>query len=111
EAWLVLRPQLRERLRATLIEEPVRYVELRLHIRLARGRADRAGIDLDAEQEPDRLGEDRLAGTGLAAEDVEPGGQLELHLANEDEVLDPEAAEHPGIVDRRSTRVRLAAAT
>ena len=92
EARLVLRPQLRERLRAALVEEPVRHVELRLDVRLARGRPDRAGIALDAEQEPDRLGEDRLARAGLAAEDVEPGGQLELHLANEDEVLDPEAA-------------------
>ena len=92
EARLVLRPQLRESLRTTLLEEPVRHVELRLDVRLARGRPDRAGIALDAEQEPDRLGEDRLARPGLAAEDVEPGGQLELHLANEDEVLDPEAA-------------------
>ena len=92
EPRLVLRPQLRERLRTALVEEPVGHVELRLDVRLARGRADRAGIALDAEQEPDRLGEDRLARPGLAAEDVEPGGQLELHLANEDEVLDPEAA-------------------
>ena len=53
---------------------------------------DGAGIALDAEQQADRLREDRLAGSGLAAEDVEPGGQLELDLANEDEVLDPEAA-------------------
>ena len=67
-------------------------VELRLHVRLARSRADRGGLALDAQQEADRLGEDRLARARLAAEHVEPGGQLELGLANEDEVLDPEAS-------------------
>ena len=39
EPRLVLRPQLRERLRAALVEEPVGHVELRLDVRLARGRA------------------------------------------------------------------------
>ena len=92
EPRLVLRPQLRERLGAALLEEPVGHVELRLDVRLARGRPDGAGIALDAEQQADRLREDRLARAGLAAEDVEPGGQLELDLANQDEVLDPEAA-------------------
>ena len=75
-----------------VLEEPVGHVELRLDVRLARGRADGTGIALDAEQQADRLREDRLAGSGLAAEDVEPCGELELDLANQDEVLDPEAA-------------------
>ena len=92
EPRLVLRPQLGERLRAALVEEPVGHVELRLDVRLAAGRTYRARIALDPEEEPDRLSEDRLARAGLAAEDVETGGQLELCLAYEDEVLDPEAA-------------------
>ena len=71
EARLVLRPQLGERLELAVVEEPVGHVELGLDVRLLRRRADGGRIALDAEEEPDRLGEDRLAGAGLAAEDVE----------------------------------------
>ena len=104
ESRLVLRPQLRERRRSALVEEPLRDVELRLDVGLARGRADGAGVALDAEQQPDRLGEDRLAGPGLAAEHVQARAELELGLADEDEVLDSQAAQHRLIVDRRRAR-------
>ena len=48
------------------------------------------GVALRAEQEPDRLREDRLPGAGLAGERDEPRAELEVRLADEDEVLDPQ---------------------
>ena len=47
------------------------------------------------EQQPDRLREDRLPGARLAGDRVQPGRKVELGLADEDEVLDPEPTEHP----------------
>ena len=108
EARLVLRPQLGERLRARSSSKNPSGTSssASTYASLAAG-PTAAGIALDAEQQPDRLGEDRLARAGLAAEHVEPGGQLELRLANEDEVLDPEAAQHRVMVDRRRRAAHL----
>ena len=50
-----------ERLQLDVVEEAVRDVELGLDVRLVRGRPDGTRVTLDAEEEPDRLGEDRLA--------------------------------------------------
>ena len=47
-----------------------------------------------AEQQPDRLREDRLPRAGLAGDRVQPGRELELGLADEDEVLDAQATQH-----------------
>ena len=93
ERVLVLGPQLRELL------ELVREVELRLDVRLVAGRADVRVVALRAEQEPERLGEDRLAGARLAGDRVQPGRELELGLADEYEVLDAKPPEHAAIVD------------
>ena len=90
EPVLALGPQLRERLELVLVEEPVRHVELRLDVRLVARRADDAASPLRAEQQPDRLGEDRLPGARLAGDRVQPGRELELRLADQDEVLDAE---------------------
>ena len=91
---LVLRPKLAERLELGFVEECLGDVELRLDVRLGRCRPHGARLALRAEKEADRLREDRLPRARLAAQDVQPWRQLELGLADEHEVLDPEAAKH-----------------
>jgi hypothetical protein len=93
ERVLVLRAQVRQLL------ELLREVELRLDVRLVGGRADVGVIALRSEQEPERLGEDRLAGARLPGDRVQPGRELEVGLANEHEVLDAEPVKHAAIVD------------
>src|SRR5205823_3780495 len=80
------------------------------HVRLVRARADERRVALRAEQESDRLREDRLARSGLARDRAEPGGGLELGLADQDEVLDAEPAKHPGD-GKRSSRSAPSART
>ena len=53
--------------------------------------ADDAGVAPCAEQEPNRLRQDRLAGARLACDRSQAGARRELALADEHEVLDPEA--------------------
>ena len=58
-----------------------------------------AGPDLPhfeavAEQEPERVEEDRLARTGFAGEHGEPGIELEVERVDEHEVADRQVAEH-----------------
>ena len=69
-------------------------IELRLDVCLLAGGADERVVALRPEQEADRLGEDRLAGAGLARDRVQAGRELELGLADEHEVLDSQASEH-----------------
>ena len=52
---------------------PAGSVELGLDVGLARARPDGGGIALRAEQQPERLREDRLARAGLAGDRVQPG--------------------------------------
>ena len=68
--------------------------KLRLDVRLGRARPEVAGIPGRAEQEPDRLGEDRLARPGLPGDRVQARPEAQVGLADEDEVLDAQAAEH-----------------
>ena len=81
-----------------------REIELRLDVRLLAGRADERVVALRAEEQAERLREDRLAGAGLARDRVQPGRELELGLADEDEVLDAEAPKHAAIVDAAARR-------
>ena len=90
EAGLVVGPKLPERLEPLLVEEPLRDVQLGLDVRLGTGGADGGGVALRAEEEPDRLRDDRLARAGLARESDEPRSELEVRFADQDEVLDPE---------------------
>ena len=53
--------------------------------------ADDPGVALRAEQQADRLGEDRLAGARLARDRRQPDVGSQLGLADEHEVLDPQA--------------------
>ena len=91
EAGLVLGRELGEAGQLLVVEEALRQVELGLDVGLAGRGADRAGVALRAEQEADRLREDRLPGAGLARDRGQPGGGRELSLAHENEILDPQA--------------------
>ena len=69
-------------------------VEDGLHERLLGARAHQALLALLAEQQADALGEQRLAGAGLAGDDVEPRRELEPGLGDEHEVGDRQFSEH-----------------
>ena len=56
--------------------------------------ADEVARRAAAEQQADRLDEDRLAGPGLAGQDVEAGLELDLDRVDDREMLDAEEAEH-----------------
>ena len=102
EARLVLGAQLAKRLQAVLVEEPFRDVELCLDVRLAPVRSHGRRVGLRAEQQPDRLGHDRLPCARLAGQRDQPGREVELGLADQDEVLDAQSTQHGVIVDGRS---------
>src|SRR5262249_21677542 len=93
EAFLALWPQLRERLEAVL-QQAVRELELGFDVRLLADGADQRCIAARAQEQADRLREDRLARAGLAGERVEPGREVELGLADQDQVLDAQTAQH-----------------
>ncbi len=103
---LVLGPELDERLQ--LLRVVLEQVELRLDVRLRPGRADERIVALRPEQEPDRLGQDRLPRTGLAGDRVEPGRELQLRLPDQHEVLDAQPSQHPVDGSRAARRRPLA---
>ena len=65
-----------------------------LDVGLGGGRADERRVGAPAQQQADGLGEDRLAGTRLARQHVEPRVQRQPRGAHEHEVLDDELLEH-----------------
>ncbi len=71
-----------------LVGQRRRNVELRLDICLVPSRPDRGHVAARAKQQADRLGEDRLTGARLTREDIQPRHELQLRLADQDEVLD-----------------------
>ena len=58
--------------------------------------ANQIGGRAGAEQQADRLDEDRLAGSGLAGQDVEAGLELDLDGLDHRKVADAEEAQHVG---------------
>ena len=90
ERLLALGPQLRQLAERFVVGQ----VELRLHVRLAGRSSDRRRVAARAEQQPEGVREDRLARAGLARDRIQAGVELELGLANQHEVLDPEASQH-----------------
>ena len=96
ERILVLGPQLPE------FVEVVGEIELRLDVRLLPGCPDVRVVALRAEQQAERLGEDRLARARLPRDRVQSGSKLELGLLDKDEVLDAEPPKHAAIVDPRA---------
>ena len=93
---LTLGPQLREHAERVVVGA----VELGLDVRLVAGGPDQRGVALGAEEQADRVREDRLARTRLARDRVQPRPELELRLADQDEVRDAERAEHRSMVRR-----------
>src|SRR5205814_4495469 len=94
EARLVLGLKLGERLHALLVEEALWQVELGLDVRLAAAGPDVGRVAFRAEQQADRLREDRLARAGLPGDRGQPARRLELGLPDQDEVVDAQAAKH-----------------
>ena len=87
------RAQLGERRQSLLVvEEPVRRLELGLDVRLAAG-GPTAAASPRAEQQADRLREDRLPGAGLAGDRVEPEAARARPREDQHEVLDAQATE------------------
>ena len=56
--------------------------------------ADEVARGAAAEQQADGLDEDRLAGAGLARQDVQAGVELDLDRVDDREVPDAQEAEH-----------------
>ena len=65
-----------------------------LDVGLGGGGPDERGVGAPAQQQADGLGEDRLAGTRLARQHVQPRMQRQPRGAHEHEVLDDELLEH-----------------
>ena len=85
--------QLGDRREVGVVEDPVREIELGLDVRLVGARAEVAGVAARAEQQAERLREDRLPRPGLARDRVQARRDRQLGVADEDEVLDAEAAQ------------------
>ena len=84
----VRRSQLGEGGELVLLQDARSQIDLGLDVRLVAVRPDEGGIALRAEQEADRLREDRLAGSGLAGDRIEPRSKRELRFVDQDEILD-----------------------
>ncbi len=56
--------------------------------------ADDVGAATPAEDEPERIEQDRLPRPGLSGQDVEAGAEVELQPVDDQDVADVEAAEH-----------------
>ncbi len=94
QALLPRRPQLGDRLELRVVEKPVRKIELGLDIGLLGPGPEIGGIARSAEEKADRLRQDRLPGPRLAGDRVQARRERQVRLADEDEALDAEAAEH-----------------
>ena len=77
-----------------------------LDVGLARAGPQDAAPALAAEQQVERMGEKRLAGAGLARDDVEAGIEPQLGALDQEEVFDAELEEHPLILQRPPVKSR-----
>ena len=80
--------ELEQRQDVVLLERAGRRLELGLDVRIGALRAHERGVPTRSEQQPDGLREDRLPRAGLTGDRVQTRSELELGLADEDEVLD-----------------------
>jgi hypothetical protein len=109
ETLLPGRPQLGEGGVLGVVEDAVGQVELGLDVGLFRARSEIAGVAGRAQEETDRLGEDRLPRPGLARDRVQTRRKGEVGLADEDEALDAQTAQHLGedlVVPREERHLR-----
>ena len=79
-----------------------RALEYALDVRLRGAGSHDCGPRAAAEQKVERVGEHRLAGTGLAGEDVQPRSKAELGPLDQEQVLDTKLVQHlRGCTSRR----------
>ena len=71
--------------------------------------ADEVARRAAAEQQADGLDQDRLAGAGLAGQDVEAGVELDLDRVDDREVRDAEEAEHAESDENSNPNIGLTA--
>src|SRR5437870_8430494 len=71
-----------------------KIIEQRLDVRLFFFVADDVRSAALAADQAERIEDDRFAGTRLSGEDVESGSQLQRHLVDHGEILDPQLAQH-----------------
>ena len=76
------------------LPEPLGQGEGRLHQRVPGPGPHRARVGRGAGEEPQRLGEDGLAGAGLPGDRGEPGGRRDLRPLDHHEVPHLERADH-----------------
>jgi len=86
--------QIGHRLQAGVLEEAVGQLELGLDVRLGGVRPDQRAGRGGARQKPDRIGQHRLAGAGLACEHVQAGRRLEVGTLDQGQVLDMQVEQH-----------------
>ena len=82
-----------------VLVEPVAGGPVKRHdldVCLAAGRPYERVVGPAAQQQAHRLRHDRLAGPGLARDDVQARRELELRGADQHEVVDAEAVQHEG---------------
>ncbi len=82
--------QLRERIAQALVGS----VEDTLDVCLARARPHDPARRAAAQQQIERVGEHRLAGPGLAGEDVQPRSEAQLSTLDQQQVLDAQLLQH-----------------
>ena len=90
-----------------IVEQPGRQVEGALDPGLAGARADDLRARLAAHQQVEGVGEHGLAGAGLAGDRVEPLPQAQLGALDQEQVLDPQLAQHAPCVATAADRLSL----
>jgi hypothetical protein len=95
ERVLAVGAQAGHRLELRPVEEPVGQLELGLDVGLLAVRAHEPRRRLRAREQPDGLGQHRLARARLAREHVQTGGGLEVGALDQRQVVDVESEQHP----------------
>ena len=88
ETLLVLGTQLEQRQDVVLVEHARRQLQLGLDVCIRTLGAHERGVAARTEEQPDGLREDRLPRSRLTGDRVQTRSQVELGLADEDEILD-----------------------
>jgi hypothetical protein len=94
QGLLALGTEPRHRCERGVGEQLGRQVELGFDVGLVGERPHHPGHGLGAGEKPDRLGEHRLSGPGLAGQHVHAGAELELGALDQREVVDGEPGQH-----------------
>ncbi len=88
-----------------VVEQPLRQVEDPLDPGLRGARADDPRPRFAAHQQVERVGEDGLAGAGLAGDRIEPVAEAQLGTLDQQQVLDPQLTQHRFCVATGADRI------